>query len=120
MTVQPKLRFKGFTDDWEKRQLGDVVSKIKSYSLSRDVECNEETGYKYIHYGDIHTGKAAVIDRNSNIPNIKLGQYETLSVNDLVIADASEDYKGIASPSVVQALPAKHLVAGLHTIALRP
>lgn len=25
MTVQPKLRFKGFTDDWEKRQLGDLA-----------------------------------------------------------------------------------------------
>ncbi|WP_257607264.1 restriction endonuclease subunit S [Weissella sagaensis] len=25
MTVQPKLRFKGFTDDWEKRRLGELA-----------------------------------------------------------------------------------------------
>lgn len=28
MAVQPKLRFKGFTDDWEKRQLGDFTERI--------------------------------------------------------------------------------------------
>lgn len=120
MGMQPKLRFKGFTDDWEKRRLGDVVNKVKSYSLSRDVECNESTGYKYIHYGDIHTGIADIINKKSVLPNIKPNQYDTLSVNDLIVADASEDYQGIASPAVIQALPDENLVAGLHTIALRP
>lgn len=120
MAVQPKLRFKGFTDDWEKRQLGNVVDKIKSYSLSRDVEYNESTGYKYVHYGDIHTGKADIINKKSVLPNIKPSQYTTLSVNDLIVTDASEDYQGIASPAVIQELPDANLVAGLHTIALRP
>ncbi|MHB9649960.1 restriction endonuclease subunit S [Weissella paramesenteroides] len=120
MGMQPKLRFKGFTDDWEKRRLGDVVNKVKSYSLSHDVECNESTGYKYIHYGDIHTGIADIINKKSVLPNIKPNQYDTLSVNDLIVADASEDYQGIASPAVIQALPDENLVAGLHTIALRP
>ena len=118
--MQPKLRFKGFTDDWEKRRLGDVVNKVRSYSLSRDVECNKSTGYKYIHYGDIHTGVADIINKKSVLPNIKPNQYDTLSVNDLIVADASEDYQGIASPAVIQALPDENLVAGLHTIALRP
>ncbi|WP_242952978.1 restriction endonuclease subunit S [Weissella paramesenteroides] len=116
----PELRFKGFTDAWEKRRLGDVVNKVKSYSLSHDVECNESTGYKYIHYGDIHTGIADIINKKSVLPNIKPNQYDTLSVNDLIVADASEDYQGIASPAVIQALPDENLVAGLHTIALRP
>ena len=120
MGMQPKLRFKGFTDDWEKRRLGDVVNKVRSYSLSRDVECNKSTGYKYIHYGDIHTGVADIINKKSVLPNIKPNQYDTLSVNDLIVADASEDYQGIASPAVIQALPDENLVAGLHTIALRP
>ena len=105
---------------WEKRRLGDVVNKVRSYSLSRDVECNKSTGYKYIHYGDIHTGVADIINKKSVLPNIKPNQYDTLSVNDLIVADASEDYQGIASPAVIQALPDENLVAGLHTIALRP
>lgn len=77
----PQLRFKGFTDHWEKRTLGQTTTKAKSYSLSRDVERDHETGYRYIHYGDIHTG--------------------------------------VAEPAVVVGLPT-HLVAGLHTITLRP
>ncbi|KAA8434926.1 restriction endonuclease subunit S, partial [Weissella paramesenteroides] len=32
MTVQPKLRFKGFTDDWEKRRLGDLFKERKETS----------------------------------------------------------------------------------------
>lgn len=97
-----------------------MVDKIKSYSLSRDVEYNESTGYKYVHYGDIHTGKADIINKKSVLPNIKPSQYTTLSVNDLIVTDASEDYQGIASPAVIQELPDANLVAGLHTIALRP
>lgn len=112
--------FQHFVNAWEKRRLGDVVNKVKSYSLSHDVECNESTGYKYIHYGDIHTGIADIINKKSVLPNIKPNQYDTLSVNDLIVADASEDYQGIASPAVIQALPDENLVAGLHTIALRP
>ncbi|MEG7365901.1 hypothetical protein [Aerococcus tenax] len=56
---QPELRFKGFTDDWIQCELGELVVQKKSYSLSRSVEVDEETGYKYIHYGDIHTNNMA-------------------------------------------------------------
>jgi type I restriction enzyme, S subunit len=116
----PEVRFPGFTGDWEVRKLDSIVDKIKSYSLSRDVETSEYTGYKYIHYGDIHTKVADVIDGSSNLPNIKAGNYELLEKGDLVLADASEDYQGIATPAVITIdLPYK-LVSGLHTIALRP
>ena len=115
----PQLRFKGFTDPWEKRTLGQTTTKAKSYSLSRDVERNHETGYRYIHYGDIHTGVADIVTEHTKLPNIEPANYDELRVNDLVVADASEDYQGIAEPAVVVGLPT-HLVAGLHTITLRP
>lgn len=89
----PQLRFKGFTDHWEKRTLGQTTTKAKSYSLSRDVERDHETGYRYIHYGDIHTGVADIVTEHTKLPNIE--------------------------PAVVVGLPT-HLVAGLHTITLRP
>lgn len=116
----PQLRFKGFTNPWEKRSLDEITTKTKSYSLSRDVERDHETGYRYIHYGDIHTGVADIVTEHTNLPNIEPANYDELRVNDLVVADASEDYQGIAEPAVVVGLPTQHLVAGLHTIALRP
>lgn len=119
-STQPVIRFKGFTDAWEKRKLGEVVKKVKSYSLSRDVERDEITGYKYVHYGDIHTGVANIITCQSDLPNIEPAKYEELRQNDLVVADASEDYQGIAEPALVLEEPRTHLVSGLHTIALRP
>lgn len=118
-TKYPQLRFKGFTDPWEKRTLGQTTTKAKSYSLSRDVERDHETGYRYIHYGDIHTGVADIVTEHTKLPNIEPANYDELRVNDLVVADASEDYQGIAEPAAVVGLPT-HLVAGLHTITLRP
>lgn len=117
---QLEIRFSGFQDDWKLYKLGDLVERQKSYSLSRDVQSIEETGYRYIHYGDIHTGKASFITNDSNIPNIKAGNYDFLQKGDLIVADASEDHTGIATPSIVMDNPKFKLVAGLHTIAMRP
>lgn len=116
----PEVRFPGFTGDWEERKLDSMVDRLKSYSLSRDVETSEYTGYKYIHYGDIHTKVAGVIDKSSNLPDIKIGNYEFLEKGDIVLADASEDYQGIATPAVITIDTPYKLVSGLHTIALRP
>lgn len=116
----PELRFNNFTNDPIKYKLSEITKRIKSYSLSRNVETKEDTGYKYIHYGDIHKKVANIIDRESRLPNIKPGNYELLKRGDLVIADASEDYQGIAAPSIVNDNLTYNIVAGLHTIALRP
>ncbi|MEC2184937.1 restriction endonuclease subunit S [Bacillus spizizenii] len=116
----PEVRFSGFAGEWEQCTLHSMVDRVKSYSLSRDVETSEYTGYKYIHYGDIHTKVADIIDEFSDLPNIKAGTYELLEKGDLVLADASEDYQGIAAPAVVTIDVPYKLVSGLHTIALRP
>ncbi len=116
----PEIRFPEFTGDWEPCKLDSIVDRVKSYSLSRSVETNEYTGYKYIHYGDIHTKIAGVIDESSKLPNIEPGNYEILKKGDVVLADASEDYQGIAEPAVIMVNTPYKLVSGLHTIALRP
>lgn len=97
-----------------------MVDRVKSHSLSRDVETDENTGIQYVHYGDIHTKVADKITSSSKLPFIKKGTYEYLKQGDVIIADASEDYKGIATPSVILEKGDSELVAGLHTIALRP
>ncbi|MDO4699840.1 MAG: restriction endonuclease subunit S [Moraxella sp.] len=119
-TNTPKLRFPEFTGDWECRKLGEVVEKVKSYSLSRNVETEEFTGFKYIHYGDIHRGVANIIHSDEILPDIQTGNFELLKHGDLVLADASEDYEGVGACCVIDCFSKNNLVAGLHTIAIRP
>ena len=120
MTNAPEIRFKGFTHAWEQRKLGEIVEKQKSYPLSRDVETAEATGYRYIHYGDIHKQVADMITADDQLPRINKGNYLPLEQGDLILADASEDYTGVAEPSVILHEPAEKIIAGLHTIAMRP
>ncbi|WP_066415283.1 restriction endonuclease subunit S [Sutcliffiella cohnii] len=115
----PEVRFKYFKDEYERKKLNQVVEKLKSYPLSRDVETSELTGFKYIHYGDIHRGKSTLIVDEFVLPSIKKGDYMPLQKGDIVIADASEDYQGIATPALLLTEPKQSIIAGLHTIALR-
>jgi len=118
----PEIRLEGFKGEWEKTTLEKSTDRVKSYSLSRDVEMNQDTGLKYIHYGDIHLGKVSMIDDGNSIPYIKTDTKlsEFLQQGDLIFADASEDYKGIAEVAVVVTALSEKIVAGLHTIAVRP
>lgn len=117
----PALRFKGFTNDWEQHKLGDETNRIKSYSISHGFEVAEDTGTKYIHYGDIHTSKVKIINNIDVLPNIKDNNYKPLKYGDVIVADASEDYKGIADACIVNTISDSYkIVAGLHTIAFRP
>ncbi|MFS9274718.1 restriction endonuclease subunit S [Streptococcus mitis] len=118
----PEIRLDGFEGEWEKTTLEKSTDRVKSYSLSRDVETNQDTGLKYIHYGDIHLGKVSMIDDGNSIPYIKTDTKlsEFLQQGDLIFADASEDYKGIAEVAVVVDALSEKIVAGLHTIAVRP
>ncbi|MDB6233153.1 restriction endonuclease subunit S [Lactobacillus amylovorus] len=106
---------------WEQRKLGDKITRIKSYSISHGYETMHDTNTKYIHYGDIHTGKVKIINDINILPNIKDNNYIGLNKGDIVVADASEDYKGIADACLVNTdTDSNKIVAGLHTIALRP
>lgn len=118
----PEIRLEDFEGEWEKTTLEKSTDRVKSYSLSRDVETNQNTGLKYIHYGDIHLGKVSMIDDGNSIPYIKTDTKlsEFLQQGDLIFADASEDYKGIAEVAVVVTALSEKIVAGLHTIAVRP
>ena len=118
----PEVRLDGFEGEWEKTTLEKSTDRVKSYSLSRDVETNQDTGLKYIHYGDIHLGKVSMIDDGDSIPYIKSDtkMNEFLQQGDLIFADASEDYKGIAEVAVIATTLSEKIVAGLHTIAVRP
>ncbi len=86
------------------------------------METATKSRLKYVHYGDIHTRKASKIKNVDVLPSIKTGNYITLKTGDLIVADASEDYKDIAIPAILlddrEGIP--QVVSGLHTIATRP
>ena len=113
-------RFKGFTDPWEQRKLGEVTSQVKSYPITREKECTE-SNLEYVHYGDIHKLNNTIIDEETPLPTVEdNGKYSLLNEGDLVLADASEDYVEIAKPLVLYKINDRRIIAGLHTIALRP
>src|SRR5699024_2967875 len=74
----------------------------KIYPFSRSVEGVGR--FHHIHYGDIHTKSFGIIENNSKLPTIKVeGSFELAKPGDIVIADASEDYKDLGKSVVIGA-----------------
>lgn len=127
-----KLRFKD--DDgkeypeWEKKYFEDIFSFLTTNSFSRE-NLNLESGtVKNIHYGDIHTKFSSQFNIqeeqvpyiNQNIDLLKLKNEVYCQEGDLIIADASEDYKDIGKSIELINLNKEKVVAGLHTFLARP
>ncbi len=124
----PKLRFKGFEEEWLKKEYGDIYSFYFTNSFSRD-NLNYESGVvKNIHYGDIHTKFATLFDiTKESVPYVnsdrdikKIKEECYCQEKDLVIADASEDYADIGKTIELVNLNNEKVIAGLHTFLARP
>ena len=123
----PKLRFKGFNDEWENKKLGEFLTFYSTNSFSRDCLNYENGDAQNIHYGDIHMKFPTILDTEKyNIPyinsDINISKYSEESFckdGDLVIADASEDYADIGKSIEVCNIGNKKILAGLHTILAR-
>lgn len=50
----PNLRFKGFTDPWGERKLGDITTWTKGQGLSKEYLNNERYGSEAVHYADLY------------------------------------------------------------------
>ena len=122
----PKLRFKGYEDDWEQRKLGKVLDfSLKTNSLSRSMLNYEDGELKNIHYGDILMNYGPILDfKTETIPYITEEKVENftsqlLMDGDVVFADAAED-ESVGKAIEINGLEEQYLVAGLHTIVGRP
>lgn len=122
----PEIRFKGFEGDWVERKLGESAVNISNNSLSR-ANLNSRSGLaKNIHYGDILVKYGEVLDiHNDGVPFIsddalanKL-RNSRLQDGDIVMADAAED-EMVGKCTEIQNVRDQLVLAGLHTIALRP
>ena len=113
--------------DWRKVKFSEsfVFHNTNSYSRALLAEVGEVMN---IHYGDIHTKFSMLFDvskeivpfLNDQIDSTKIAENQFLKEGDLVIADASEDYKDIGKAIEVVHLNNQKVVAGLHTYIARP
>ena len=123
----PKLRFKGFNDEWKEKKLGEFLTFYSTNSFSRDCLNYENGDVQNIHYGDIHMKFPTILDTEKySIPyinrDINITKYSEESYckdGDLVIADASEDYADIGKSIEICNIGNKKILAGLHTILAR-
>ena len=122
----PEVRFKAFAGNWDKTSLGNVMENVANNSLSR-ASLNYRSGLaKNVHYGDILIKFGEVLDvLGTDIPFIsndsiarKL-QSSSLQDGDIIMADAAED-EAVGKCTEIQNVGSHTVVAGLHTIALRP
>ena len=109
-------------NDWEVKSYGDVFHFLKTATYSR-VELSEFDEVKYVHYGDIHTRWNFCLDFSKctlpTIPQKKLKGYSLIQNGDVIMADASEDYKGIGKSVEAKNIENAKVIAGLHTFLFR-
>jgi len=107
--------------DWEEKRLGDILRFLSTNSLSRD-KLNYDAGEVLnIHYGDIHTRYRANFHfDNEHVPFInedvdlsRISKECYCQNGDLVVADASEDYKDIGKAIEIINTHGKKILAGL-------
>lgn len=118
----PKLRFKEFNDEWIKIDLSTCFEYFSTNSLSRE-QLSDHGIIKNIHYGDIHKKYGNVVDVENDVAIYikdaeQINKYEFCCENDIIFADASEDYDGIGKAIELINVNEK-LVSGLHTIHAR-
>ncbi|TDL88741.1 restriction endonuclease subunit S [Vibrio vulnificus] len=112
-----ELRFKDENGkdypEWTSDLLQNLGTFGTSYPFSRAIEGKGE--YCYIHYGDIHSNLPTVCE-NILFPSITEKRYfEVINENDILFADASEDYADLGKAILVKTVESQNLIAGLHT-----
>lgn len=118
MSNVPKLRFKGFVGEYNSYQLNELGEYGKSYPFSRAYE--GEGDVHHIHYGDIHIKLPTIISDSSVLPSItEKRDFQYVQVGDIVIADASEDYKDLGKAVCINDDSHK-VISGLHTHRFSP
>ena len=65
--AKPKIRFQGYTEDWEQRKLGDVIEKlIGGVSIAPDDYV--DIGYRTIPKGAVNSSGVADLSGSKNVP----------------------------------------------------
>ena len=117
----PNLRFPGFSGEWERIRVSDLLVFFSTNSLSWE---QLEYGGKEIlnlHYGLIHNGLPTQINLEectlpSVKPDCKPRKYTLCKDGDVAFADASEDTNDVGKVVEFTNCADREIVCGLHTI----
>ena len=121
----PALRFGGFPGEWEEKPLDGAFSfEVSNNTLSR--AALSDTGrIRNIHYGDVLIRFGSVLDVSKEaVPFVADRDFRCTGQNrlhdgDLVMADTAED-ETAGKVTEIRGSDGSDVVAGLHTIVLRP
>ena len=117
--VTEATRFRGV---WEMKCLGDHLKFLRHGTNPRS-DLTTGGAVRYLHYGDIHKSADPYLDPDVGpMPTLTIEQavrLDPLDDGDLVFVDASEDIEGVGKSVELKGLRGRHVVAGLHTIAVR-
>ena len=123
-----RTRLPGFSGEWVTYALEEAYVFLQNSSLSRACLSTNKSSMKYIHYGDIHKQYPCILESNNLLipyvleSKIQANNRDSYScrTGDLLIADASEDYKDVGKAVEVIVNDSLQIIAGLHTMHLRP
>ena len=94
----PELRFRGFTDPWEQRQLGEVAQFSKGQGYSKADLCSN--GIPAFLYGQMYTDyKLLVTESGQYLPQNSDGVFS--AAGDVIIPASGESPEEIAIASVI-------------------
>ena len=103
---KPKIRFKGYNDDWEQRKLGDCIFELKS-GLSRMLS-EEDIGMPVVRANNIENDK---LDMSNNVKYWYVNDPQgvdtlnyTISKNDILINFINSENK-MGTAAIVEKMP---------------
>lgn len=96
----PKLRFKGFSDEWKKEKLDKLGVFFKGNGISK-ADLSQQ-GKPCILYGELYTKYSEVIDKVYSKTNLNIKNPTLSKVNDVIIPSSGETSIDIATASCVQ------------------
>lgn len=122
----PKIRFKGFDEEWRSELFSEVLLPMRNNTLSR-ADLNYQNGLvNNLHYGDILIKFGECLDvKRERLPYItnkrNINELRTLRLQsgDVVFADTAEDETAGKCTELLNVLD-KFVVAGLHTMPYHP
>ena len=115
------MRFPGFTDEWKRIKVSDLLDFYSTNSLSWEMLNYEDGDLHNLHYGLIHSGLPTLIDlKRDTLPFVndtaKPKNYTLCKEGDIAFADASEDTNDVAKAIEFINLEGQQVISGLHTI----
>ena len=121
ITNVPPLRFPGFTDEWERVKVSDLLDFFSTNSLSWEMLNYENGDIQNLHYGLIHSRLPTLIDlKRDTMPFVnetaKPKKFTLCKEGDIAFADASEDTNDVAKAVEFINLDGQQVISGLHTI----